>query len=245
MKTALAALLFLGLTTLTNASEIRMMTENYPPYNMEVEGELQGLSVEILEAMLIEMDLKKDKYDIELLSWSKAFDTAKNVKNNMLFSAIKTEKRKNQFKWVGPISKTVIGITAKKDRHIVINSLEDLKKYKIGCVKKDMGETMLLEADIPRENILALDGVNSLPTMFYKLERGRIDMLSYEVKVVKYSADLNGFDSDEYEGLYILKKAEHYFAFNKLTSDKIIEKWQKALDTIKSNGIYDKIVKKY
>ena len=245
MKKLLTIILVFGITTFTQASNIKMMTENYPPYSMEVDGKLTGLSVEVLEAMLKKMNSNMSIYDVELLSWSKAFSSAKNKKNNMVFSTIRNKKRENMFKWVGPISKTTIGITALKSKNIVINNISDLKKYKIGCISKDGGETMLIEARIPKENIKSLDGTNSLATTFYKLERDKIDLFSYEVKVAKYSADLNGFDSDDYEVVYILTNAEQYFAFNRLTPDTTIQKWQKALDEIKSNGIYDKIINKY
>jgi polar amino acid transport system substrate-binding protein len=244
-KKLLTTLLILSVTTFIQASEIKMMTENYPPYNMEVDGKLQGLSVDVVEAMLKQMGSKKNKYDIELLSWSKAYDSAKNNKNNMVFSTTRTKSREKSFKWVGPITKTTIGITALKNRNIVIKNISDLKKYKIGCIKKDIGESLLIENKIPKENLVSIDGTNSLATTFYKLERDKIDMFAYETKVANYSADLNGFDSDEYEVVYTLSNGELYFAFNRLTSDKTIQKWQKALDKIKANGIYQEIIKKY
>jgi len=245
MKKLFVTLVFIGVTIFLNATDIKMMTENYPPYNMEVDGKLQGLSVEILDAILKSMKSKKNIYDVELLSWSKAYSTAKNKKNHMVFSTTRTKNRENMFKWVGPIAKTTIGITALKNKEIVIKNINDLKKYKIGCIAKDIGEILLLENKIPKENLKSIDGINSLATSFYKLERDRIDMFAYETKVAKYSADLNGYDPDEYEVVYTLKKSELYFAFNKLTSDDIIKKWQKALDDIKANGIYQEIVKKY
>jgi polar amino acid transport system substrate-binding protein len=70
-------------------------------------------------------------------------------------------------------------------------------------------------------------------------------MFSYETKVAKYSINLNGYDSDDYEVIYTLANNELYFAFNRLTPDKIINKWQNALDKIKANGIYDTIIKQY
>jgi len=245
MKRLLAALLFLAATTFTHATDIKMMTENYPPYNMEVDGKLEGLSVAVLEAMLKQMKSDKSTYDIELLSWSKAYSTAKSKKNSMVFSTTRTKSRENIFKWVGPITKTSVGITALKTKEIKINDVSDLNKYNIGCISKDIGETLLLEAGVPKLNIDSVDGINSLATSFYKLERDKIDMFAYETKVAKYSADLNGFDSDEYEVIYTLENAELYFAFNRLTPDNTIQKWQKALDTIKANGIHEKIIKKY
>ncbi len=245
MRKQLITLLFLGLTAFANATDIKMMIDNYPPYNMEVEGELQGLSIEVLDATLKQMGSKQNKFDVELLSWSKAYATAQKTKNSMVFSTTRTKSREKLFKWVGPVTKTTIGIIALKSKNIIINTPNDLKKYTIGAVKKDIGEILLLENGVPKQNINSIDGVNGIATNFYRLERDKIDMYAIETKVAKYSADLNGFDSDDYEVIYILENNELYFAFNRLTADSIIQKWQKALDTIKANGIYDNIIKKY
>ena len=245
MRKSLTVLLFLGLTIYLQATDIKIMTENYPPYNMEVDGKLQGLSIDVLEAILKQMDSKQNKFDVELLSWSKAYSSALNKKNSMVFSTTRTKSREKLFKWVGPISKTTVGIIALKNKNIVIKKISDLNKYKIGAIKKDIGEILLLENKVKKSNIYAIDGTNSLATNFYRLERDKIDMFAYETKVAKYSADLNGYDADDYEVVYMLEDNEIYFAFNRLTSDNIIQKWQKALDYIKENGIYQKIIKKY
>ena len=221
------------------------MIDNYPPYNMEIEGELHGLSIDVLEAILKQMKSKQNKFDVELLPWSQAYSTAQKTKNSMLFSTTRTKSREKLFKWVGPITKTMIGVIALKVKNIVINRESDLGKYRIGAIVKDIGAILLSEKKVPKQNIYSIDGLNSIATNFYKLERDKIDMFAIETKVAKYSADLNGFDSDDYEVVYILEDNSLYFAFNKLTSDATIQKWQKALNTIKSNGIYDKIIKKY
>lgn len=245
MNKVIVAFLFFVTTITLQATEIRMMTENYPPYNMEIDGELEGLSIDVLEAMLKQMNSKKDREDIELLSWSESYSSALEVKNNMVFSTTRTKSREKLFKWVGPICKTIVGITALKSKNIVIKNASDLNKYKIGAMKSDIGETLLLENSISKNNIYTIDGTNSLATSFYRIEREIIDMLAYETKVAFYSIDLNGYEIDDYEVVYTLEKNDLYFAFNKQTSDLVIQKWQKALDNIKSNGIYDKIIKNY
>ncbi len=241
----LTSLAFLGMTTFATATDIKIMIDNYPPYNMEVDGELQGLSIEVLDATLKQMGSKQNKFDVELLSWSKAYSSTLKNKNSMVFSTTRTKSREKLFKWVGPISKTTIGLIALKNKNIIIKNISDLSKYKIGAIVKDIGETLLLEAGVPKENIKSIDGVNSIATNFYRLERDKIDMYATETKVANYSSDLNGYDSNDYEVLYTLEDNELYFAFNRLTPDSTINKWQNALDKIKANGIYKEILKKY
>ncbi len=245
MKKILATLLFVAFTTFVNATEIKMMVDNYPPYTMEIDGELKGLSVEVLDAILKQMNSKQEIKDVEILSWSDAYSTALNEKNSMVFSTTRTKSREKLFKWVGPISKTTIGLIALKDKNIIIKQILDLKNYKIGAIIKDIGETLLLENKIPKQNINSVDSVNGIATNFYRLERDKIDLYAIETKVAKYASELNGYNPDDFETVHILEKNELYFAFNKQTSNDIISKWQKALNTIKSNGIYDKIINNY
>ncbi|WP_024955292.1 substrate-binding periplasmic protein [Sulfurospirillum arcachonense] len=245
MKKIIILFFCLGIMHILQANDIRMMTENYPPYNMEIDGELQGFSVDVLDAMLKQMNSKQKREDIELLPWSESYSLAMNIKNNMVFSTTRTKSRENLFKWVGPIYKTTVGVTALKSKNIVIKKISDLNKYKIGAMKKDIGETLLLEKGVSKSSIYTIDGINSLATSFYYMEKGKIDLLAYETKVAFYSIDLNGYEVDDYEVVYTLENNELYFAFNKQTSDLTIQKWQKALDEIKSNGIYNKIIKNY
>lgn len=241
---------FIGFLTLfiyigLNANEISIKTENFPPYSMEINGEMQGLSVNVLEAMHKQMGTVLDKSNIELISWSEAYSFTLENKHSMLFSTIKTPSREKLFKWVGPIADAKIGLISLKDRDITIKKDTDLNSFVIGSVKNDIGETLLLERDFDRSSIDSIDGTNSLPTLFYKLERSKIDMISYDVKVALYSAELNGYDKDEYEMVYELGSKKLYFAFNIETPDEVIVKWQKALDEIKSNGVYENIIKNY
>lgn len=228
-----------------SANEISIKTENFPPYSMKVNGEIQGLSVNVLEAMFKQMGKNFDNSNIELTSWSKAYSFTLENKNSVLFSTIKTDARKNLFKWVGPIADAKIGLITLKDNDISITEDTDLNKFVIGSVKNDIGEALLLEKGFDRNGLVSIDGTNSLATLFYKLERSKIDVISYDTKVAMYSAELNAYDKDEYEIVHTLGVNKLYFAFNKSTPDEIIEKWQNALDEIKSNGIYKKIIEKY
>jgi polar amino acid transport system substrate-binding protein len=162
-----------------------------------------------------------------------------------LFSTTRTEQREKLFKWVGPITTTNIGIIAPKSKHLKINKIEDLKKYKIGAVLKDIGEQLLLSNGIPKANIKSIGGKNPVVLNFQKMGKGRIDAFAYETNVAMYGAKSYQIDSNDFEVVYILKKGELYYAFNKNTDDTIIKKYQKALDTIKQNGTYNKILKKY
>jgi len=224
---------------------ISMFTEIYPPYNMKEDGKLTGVSVEILDALLKQLNSEQTIKDVVLTNWSRAYSLALKNNNTMVFSTTRTESREPLFKWVGPIVQTKVGAIALKDKHIVINSVKDFNNYKIGAVLKDVGESTLAELGVNSQQVQSVSGENVINLSFLKLQNNRIDIFAYETNAAFENAKKLGFDINKYEIIYTLKEGELYFAFNKNTDDTIIQKWQKALDTIKENGIYDKILLKY
>jgi len=225
--------------------KVQIFTENYPPYNMEVNGKLKGISVDILSAMFKQMHSNKTVNDIKLRPWATGYKITSKKKNCMLFSTTRTAQREKLFKWVGPIVATKIGIIAKKSRHIKISNIKELNNYKIGAVIKDIGEQLLLEQGVSKNNIDSIGGKNPVVLNFQKLGKGRIDMFAYETNVAMYGAKSYQIDQKDFEIIYILKQGQLYYAFNKNTDDTIIQKYQKALDDIKSNGVYKNILDQY
>jgi polar amino acid transport system substrate-binding protein len=228
-----------------NATTITMLTEIYPPYNMEIEGKLTGIAVDLLDAMLETLDTGQGRDDVILTNWSRAYTMAEKKKNHMVFSTTRTEQREPLFKWVGPIAKTTVGVIAPKVKGIVINELSDLNQYRIGTILKDIGEQILLESGIQKTQLHSISGTNCIDLSFKKMKNDRIDMFAYAIASATYNAKRMGHDLDDFEVIYTLTKGELYYAFNKNTDDTIIAQWQAALDTIKGNGLYDKIVQKY
>jgi hypothetical protein len=65
---------------------ITYITEHYPPLNYEQEGELHGVSVDILEALFGKMNVNLSRKDIILKNWSDAYQQTLNEEHTMLFS---------------------------------------------------------------------------------------------------------------------------------------------------------------
>ncbi len=239
----LITLLFVGLIA---DEEIKMYTEHYPPYNMKSkDGKLVGSSIEVLEAVLKKMDSKQGLKDVKLRSWAKSYSVAQKKKNAMVFSTTRTESREALFKWVGPIATATVGVVALKSKHIVIDKISDFNNYKVGAVLKDIGEILLLDAGVNKNSIYYVKGKDAINILFNKMQKNRIDMFAYNLNVAFSNAKIEGFDINKYEIVYTLKVGYQYFAFNKNTDDKVVQKWQNALDAIKKDGTYDKIHSKY
>jgi len=221
------------------------MTENSPPYNFLKDKELKGTAVDLLVMMLEKVGSKQKREDIRMLPWSRAYEYVQSRKNTVLFSTTRTKQRENLFKWVGPISQNIIALIAKKNKHIKIKSLHDITKYKIGVVREDIGEQILINLGISSKQIENTGGVDAIHKVIKMLNRDRFEVLSYNEDSAYLEIAKLGFDINDYERVYILSKSELHFAFHKDTSDKIINIFQKALDELKEEGVYEKIINKY
>lgn len=241
VKFLLACSFFTATLFANDIDKITIMTEEYPPYNLTQNGKLKGLSVEILDLMLQKVGSKQTSKNVKVLPWARSYSMVQLKKDTMLFSMFRTEQRDKLFKWVGPIDSSVTALIARKDKKIKINSVEDIKKYKIGTVKDDIGELALKELGVVKTD--SISGTNSIEKSIRKLDRGRIDLFSYMYEPKSWKID--GFDPKNYENVYTLQKKDLYYAFHIETDDKVIQTLQTALDALKKEGKVKKIISKY
>ena len=120
-----------------------------------------------------------------------------------------------------------------------------LSKYRLGVVRDDIGEQLLVKAGLKLEKLDRLGGTNATLLQIKKLNIDRIDAWSYEQNVAMWEIKANGFNPADYEIVYKLKEGELYYAFHKDTPDDLLKKIQYELDKLKKDGIYQKILDKY
>ncbi len=219
------------------------LTEDYPPFGyIGPDGKPLGYSVEILQAILKELNIEAD---IKVLPWQRAYTNAQRNKNTLLFTLTRTQKREKLFKWVGPIAPREIYLWKLKDRtNIKVENLEDVKKYVVGSIKGDAGEKQLLDMGfIENKNVIPFFDQKNIYRMIYMQ---RIDF-TYDLEIsVIFSLKKAGLDPNKIEKSLLLSSGlEYYYGFNPNTSDLIVEEFRKALQKIKDNGIFHKIANKY
>ncbi len=219
------------------AQTFKIMTEEYPPYNYTKDGQIAGISTEVMREILKRIGHPDN---IEVFSWSRGYNLIQQNDNHILFSTTRTEKRENLFKWVGPLALNKTVFFAKKGSSVSIASMNDAKKVKrIGAYNDAFGELLLKE-----KGFTNIDSVVDNKLNLKKLIGGRIDLWIIN--------ELTGIDiareaglAGKIESVFEVQKKQLYIAFSKKTPNTIIEKWQKALDEIKSDGKYARILNKY
>ena len=217
-----------------------LVCSEWPPFEYSgKDGRPTGYSVEILEAILDDLNIKAN---IQIYPWARAYKTALNKKNTILFTMARTKNRENLFKWVGPIAERTIYLwKLKKRTDIKVNNIDDAKKYKIGTVRGEAGENQIIELGFEKY-IPAADQAQN----YFLLNINRIDLIYGLEFTTIYGLKKAGYDPDTVEKSILLSSdLKYYYGFNKNTSEEIVNQFREALQKIKDNGIFDEIVKKY
>lgn len=243
MKKILACALVL-FSCAASATNLEFLTEEYPPYNMKQDGQLQGFAIELLEGVLKEMGRSETRSDVKLLPWARGYSLVqKSGKQNMLFSMTRTEEREDLFKWAGPITDTQIVVYAPKSAGIKINSDAELPQYTYGVVKGGVAGIILDTKGVDKKN---LHEASSVTQSIKKVLSGRSQLLPYEKNVAIFEMKNAGINPDEFEVVYVLKDAQLFYAFNKSVDDAVIADFQAALDKVKTNSaLMDELTGKY
>jgi len=244
---ALLILITLSAVSLSDdLSQLTIMTEDYPPFNYQKNGQLVGFSVELLEQAMA-YGARQHNLDIKILPWPRAYQILLHNPQSMLFSMTRTRERESQFKWVGPISMTRVVLLAKKDNNIKIHSTSELTQFQIGAIRNDIGDQSLRNIS----DNLRLTYPYSVSALLKMLDNNRIQLLAYEQNVLNWYLDQDNYDSNEFEPVFVLEDSELYYAFNKEVSDTLVERFQQAIDRVKTelndqgHSFYYSLAQKY
>jgi polar amino acid transport system substrate-binding protein len=211
-------------------TDFDIMAEELPPFNFEKDGMVQGISADVLVRLFEDIGTPLDRASIKIVPWARGYEAVQNEPGSVLFSMARTEKRETLFKWVGPITELTLGLIAPKEKHIVINTIEDANNYKIGTIREGAPEQLAIEAGVDTDS---LDRISRPDLNIKKLQAGRIDMFAFNVPTTFYMMLQTGLNPEDYEVVYTLKETALYFAFHKETDEEFIAKMNDALKALR------------
>lgn len=220
------------------AAQYRIMTENYPPYNYKDGEFLTGLSTEIVQEMLRRLEHPQE---IDILPWSRAYKYIMERDNQALFSMSRTAAREDLFQWVGPLVTYSVVLFARKDSGI--QPTEDVKAllgYTVGATQNTPSTKMLEDLGFAEVQMVA-DSMHNPQ----KLAARRIDLwVSGELAGI-YKVKQAGLDPADFQVVHRARSEDLYIALSKSAPAEDLAAWQVALDSIKADGTYDEILRKY
>ena len=241
---ASASLLLLGSARAadSSATELVLLTENFPPYNMAKNGKnfaqdenINGIAVDIVREMFKRANVT---YSLTLrFPWERVYKLALENPGYGAFVMARLPDRERLFKWVGPIGPDDWIMLAKADSKISLETLEDARKYRIGAYKGDAIAMTLAKQGL-KPVVVLRDQDNAK-----KLVNGQIDLWATGDPAGRYLARLEGVSG--LKTVLRFNSAELYLALNKDVPDDTVAKLQAALDQMRKEGKVDEIMAQY
>jgi polar amino acid transport system substrate-binding protein len=220
------------------------MTEQYPPFNYvdEADGELKGITVDILMAMFERANVDLTPDDLHVLPWQRSYQALLDEPNTVLFSTTYTVERLQHFRFVGPVIPTRISVIAPKSKGLVIESIADLDALRIGTIRDDIGDQLLRELGVDESAIQQKPTPAGLVQM---LAAGRLDAIAYAEDIAQYQFTKARIDPDDYAAIHVLQQSHMGYAFHIGTDPRVLEPLRKALDELRADGTIDRIYDRY
>lgn len=237
-------LLLLILAAPAHALDLTLYTEEYAPYNYTHQDEITGVSTEVVNHIMADTGYT---ITIKSLPWSESYERAQKEKNALIYSISRRKEREPLFKWIGIITPTSYSVEALSSRkEIKINTLEDMKQYKIGTNAEDAVETWMIGKGFSLSDFERTTGSNSVVKNFRKLLNKEIDVWPAPDAVAFYVARQQGHSNPSaiFKSVYPLVELSggYYIAGSQNTSDSIIATISQSLETFKKTDKYYKIL---
>ena len=219
-----------------------LLTENFPPYNMAVNGKnfaqeenIDGIAVDIVKEMFKRAGVQ---YNLTLrFPWDRIYKLALEKPGYGVFVTARLPEREALFKWVGPIGPDDWVLLAKGDSPLSLASLDEAKQYRIGAYKGDAISQYLTEKGVEHSTSLR-DQENAR-----KLATGQIELWATGDPAGRYLAKQEGISG--LKTVLRFNSAELYLALNKDMPDEIVARLQAALDQMRAEGFVDKTLNSY
>ena len=242
MKRLLFILTLFVCSSAFGGQKLMVLTEDWPPYNYIKNDNIVGISTDLVIAALNKAELD---CTLQLYPWKRAYKVTLETPNTLLYTTSRTKKREKLFKWVGPLfSRKIVLYKLKSRDDIQVNSLEDLKKYKLGILRGGSVQEYLQSKGFQSQ--IHYQSVAREKQNLLKLFAKRIDLipgsdmsLAFRMKNTPYKfTDLkNAFD--------LIDQGSYFIAINIDTSDRIVNRLQMAFDQIVKVGQRQNIIQKY
>lgn len=219
-----------------------LLTENFPPYNMAINGKnfarednLHGIAVDIVREMFKRAGVN---YSMTLrFPWERIYKLALEKPGYGVFVTARLPEREALFKWVGPIGPDDWVLLGRGDSIITLGSLEEAKQYSVGAYKGDAIADHLEKQGLQPVTTLR-DQLNAK-----KLMAGQIDLWATGDPAGRYLAKQAGVSG--LKTILRFDSAELYLALNTDVPDEVVRKLQAELDQMRGEGVVDDILGRY
>ena len=220
------------------AAPLRLVTEENSPSSFTRNGKLTGQYVEVAQEIQARVGGQEP---IQVLPWARGYQAALSEPNVVLFPTTRSAAREALFQWVGPVSTATTAFFARRGAGLRINDLADARA--VSAVLVPRGWYM-------HDQLVRLEFKNLMPTntpeqMVAMLMNGRAPLMYAMQTGIGGLLEQAGVRLTDIEPVYVVDKAQGYFAFSLATPADAVRQWQAALDRMKQDGSFAAIYERW
>lgn len=237
-----AVILFLMVPCVAAGQSLTIVSDPYPPFGyVNKDGEIVGFTVDVIK-LLLERTGIEGKF--EMYPWARAYEMAQKEKNILIYTLAHTKERERLFQLVGPVVHGSDCFFKLKDRKdVVVKSLADAKRFRVGTVRDYFTHRYLLSNGFEEGKNLEATHDDDMNLM--KLVSQRIDLMILDELVFNYRVQKLAYNRDDFEKTLVVISNDSFIAFSRQTSPDVVSRFAKALEAVKKDGSYDRILEKY
>lgn len=217
--------------------DLTILSQIMKPMGYLEEGQLKGISVDAVQGILNHLDLDNTIEAID--NWDSIYTRLKTEENTAVITVALTAERKPMFKWVGPVSLLHTGFITLNSSNLIIRQIADARNLAgVGIIKSSVTQETL--QGLGFTNLVEFLNEEALVAGLYS---GSVEVIFDMYNLIQIAAQDKGLDESQLNLQLVQNSSHTYIAFSDDVSDKVITKWQNALDEMKDDGslqtIYD------
>ena len=115
-------------------TNIELITEDFPPLQIQIDNEPKGYVIEFIQALVKEAAQQQPMKikDVHFVPWRRAIKMSQDGPNKLFFSITRNAQRENKYHWIGPVSPYEVVVYKHKDGPTLEPTrLDQLKPYRL------------------------------------------------------------------------------------------------------------------
>lgn len=219
----------------------QLVTEHFPPFNYQHNGEFSGFSTELLKRMMEDNQLP---YQISLYPWARAYQRVLDSPHSLIYSIGRTKEREAYFYWVGPLANVDVYLWQSSDAPpLRLKDHTQLRNARLAFIRKSAIEKrLLLDRRFSKENTYPVTEIEDALMM---LAHRRVDGVLMATNMETEKARLLTRLADNIERRQKVMTLPLYAALNKASGEQTAQLLQQSLYRLRGNGDYQQLLDKY
>lgn len=166
--------MWLWLASTASAAPLTVITEQFKPYQyLDANGQVHGFTTDIVQAVLEKAGIT---YHIETMPWARAYKTALDTPNVLIYSVLQTNERLAELAWLVRLCPMQVSLYRASRRDDVMPiSIEDATRFVVGVEQGQANYQFLRDNGFRDGTNLQVVGHNHQLTQM--LHKGRIDLM--------------------------------------------------------------------